>query len=256
MTTISISSRRGDFSGALLSPENASSALVLIHDFHGADTATQNAAAKLAAAGHAVLLPDLFAHGSPPADADDAARFDWASTVADTDVVADVCSALDALAQSAPGAKLGVVGWGWGGAFALMAAAQDARVRVACDIGGEISYPVLTAKRPGSPLNFVAGIEGAFFGAFAGADAQLPVAEIERLRARLLEHDKDGEIKIYGEAPPRFWRDEHSPQSVALWRRMEAWLDAKLHDRPLDSPMAQQVKPGEGYPNEASRLHA
>ncbi len=143
--------------------------------------------------------------------------------------------------------QLGIVGWGWGGAYALMAAAHDARIRVAVDIGGDVTYPVLTAQKPGSPLNFVGDIEGALFAAFPENDPQIPRNEIERLRFRIIDHDKRGEVKVYPNTPPHFWRDESLPQTQLLWRRVEAFLGEHI---------AEQEAWGEGYPNEESRLHA
>jgi len=234
-------------------------ALLVLHDWHGLDDTTAQASARLSQAGFVTYAPDLLARTAPPEGADDAALADWALSLSDAQVVDDVLAALDELASRADvdAARLGIVGWGWSGSYAMMAAAHDGRVRAACDIGGEITYPVLTARRPGSPLNFVANLNGALFAAFAGSDPVFPANEIDRLRARLIEHDKIGEVKNYEGAPPRFWRQPHLPQTAALWLRMTSFLN--LHLAPpgsLEEPTSDELQPETGQANEASRLHA
>jgi len=235
-------------------------ALVLLHDVHGLDEATQQAAAHLADLGYAVVAPDLFAYNPPVAvegkELDEAALLDYASTLSDSRAVEEALAAIEMLAQNNDSStRIGVVGFGWGGAIALMAASHDSRVRVAANIGGTISYPVLSPQRPGSPLNFVANLEGALFAAFAGHDACTPHNEIERLRARLVEHDKKGEVKTY-DATARFWRDEQNPATRALWLRLENFLNDYLREDPEAAFTAPQELPEDGYPNDASRLHA
>jgi dienelactone hydrolase len=244
--------------------------LVVLHDWYGLDETTRESVERLGRLGYAVHAPDLFAPGGPPADAtSDSALADWALTQYDTAIVSRVLAAIDELAarEDVNPAQIGLIGFGWGGTYALIAAAHDGRVKAAASIGGAISYPVLTQRRPGSPLNFVASLEGALFAGFAGDDELSPEIEVERLRARLIEHDKIGEVKIYGGARPRFWRDASLPQTAALWRRLEHFLTAQLQPQTLAEarfadivaheegyPNANAVETG--YPNEASRLHA
>jgi len=233
-------------------------ALLVLHDWHGIDEFTNLACARLSQAGFVTYAPDLFRRSTPPENADDAALADWAQSLSDSQNVAIILAALDELAvrPDVDATRLGIVGWGWSGAYALMAAAHDSRVRAACDIGGEISYPVTSARRPGSPLNFVANLNGALFAAFAGGDSSFPANEIDRLRTRLIEHDKIGEVKNY-DAPPRFWRDEKLAQTAALWLRMTHFL--ALHLAPPESiepPTSDELKPEAGQANEESRLHA
>lgn len=224
-------------------------ALVVLHDIDGPDEVTRRAMERLANWGYVALSLNLFAASGGPKDNSLTALQDFAFSLSNPRVINDVLAAVQWLAEqeSVDSAQLGVLGLGWGGAQALMAAAHDARLRVAIDIGGVITYPVLTANQSGSPLNFVGNIEGALFAAFPGADPAFARNEIERLEARLQEHDRRGEIKVYAEAPPRFWRDENLPQTVSLWRRIQSFLEDNI---------AQDEAWSEGYPNEESRIHA
>jgi carboxymethylenebutenolidase len=240
------------------------SAIVMLHDIDGIDDVTQQAASRLAASGYTVVVPDLFASSGGPQDVEDeTAMRDYVSTLSDTRVVQEALSAVNFVSgsQNAATARIGVIGWGMGGAYAMMTAAYNSNILVAVNVGGEISYPVLTAQKPGSPLNFVANLGGALLAAYPGNDPMFPEIEVERLGARLVEHDKRGEVKVYPDAPPRFWRDASLPQTQALWRRIEHFLDEYLREdevEPGDSAthLSPQGIPDSGYPNEESRLHA
>ncbi|HEX8833559.1 MAG TPA: dienelactone hydrolase family protein [Abditibacteriaceae bacterium] len=262
--TLSIPATKNQISAVLFSSSEEGEAsrrpaLVVLHDFYGPDAQTQEAAARLASQGYVVLMPDLFA-GKAPQDATGESAFaDFTQSLTDTQILAQIIASVDALVERGDvnPSRIGIVGWGWSGCYALMAAAHDDRLRVAADIGGEISYPVLTLRRPGSPLNFVANLQGALFAAFPGNDPLFPRNEIERLMGRLVEHDKIGEVKVYDGAPARFWRDAASPHTVALWRRLESFLKTNfvpLEDRP--EKYASELQPDTGYPNEESRIHA
>jgi carboxymethylenebutenolidase len=264
--SISVPTRYGTINAGLWAPSAGDSpagtrspGLILLHDFYGMDEHTRAAAARLSAMGFKVLAPDLFTNGGPTDTSSDAALADWTVTVSDSKIVAQIRGALDALAAqpSVDTSKLGIVGWGWGGTYSLLAAAHDRRPTAVADIGGDISYAVLTANRPGSPLNFVANLEAALFAAFPGDDPAFPVNEAERLRARLTEHDKRGEVKVYPDAPARFWRQESLPQTVNLWRRLEGFLRFNIlpREEQPELPMPQ-AHPEDGYPNEESRIHA
>ncbi len=246
--------------------ESASRAvLIVLHDIEGLDETTSEACARLAWMGYAVLAPDLFAPGGGPKTTE-SAPVDIAATLSDSRVVSAAVAALDGFLAQSPGmsthggADAGIIGLGWGGAYALMAASHDARFRVACDIGGVISYAVATPLKTGSPLNFVANIQGALFAAFAGNDPDFPDVEIGRLRGRLAEHDKRGEVRVYPDAPPRFWRDADLRQTQALWRRLEKFLDEHIGDGAQDEFVSSTEylddRPDAGYANEESRLHA
>lgn len=198
--------------------------LLLIHDQWGPDDFTRAAAARLAESGYVVALPDLMMRFGAPADDSPVARDDFLFNLSDTQITGDALATLRFLArhENVDPKYLGVIGWGWGGAFALMTAGHDSRLRAVADIGGNITFPMLSANHSGSPLNFVADIEGAVFAAYPAEGAQ-PSGEIERLREKLNEHDKLSEVKVFSGTKGRFWRED-TPQAALLWRRIEQFF--------------------------------
>jgi carboxymethylenebutenolidase len=224
-----------------------SPALLFLHDGNGGDAWATDAASRLAALGFAVLLPDLLAQ-LPPVET--GARAGQVMDLADAQILADVTRVGDWLArQDNVTDQLGIAGWGWGGTYALLAGAHDERWRVIVDVDGVLTYPTFSAGRPASPLNFVAEIEGTIFAAYASCHNEVSHNDIDRLRGKLREHDKIGEVKLI-DAEAGFWRDAGAPATALLWRRLSAFLQEHF---------GEEETPGwavAGAANEESRLHA
>jgi len=217
--------QEGEASATSDNSDTPRGALIVLHDHYGPDAWTNETAQRLANLGYTAIVPDLFAPGTTPEDLSDAALRDFTLGLYDSRVVGNVLATVEWLCSQAEvdSTRIGVIGWGWGGAYALMAAAHDRRLAVVADIGGDITYPTHSAQKSGSPLNFVGSIEGTFFGAFAGSDPQFPAVEVERLTRQLADHERRGDVKIY-DAPARFWRDDRLPQTARLWQSLEATL--------------------------------
>jgi carboxymethylenebutenolidase len=200
--------------------------VLFLHDQWGLDEQARDAAERLAQLGYTVAVPDLFARAGAPADDSPVARQDFLFALSDSRITSDVLAVMSALArhEAVERRALGVIGWGWGGVYALTAGANDTRLRAVASIGGDVTYPVASANRTGSPLNFIADINGAIFAAFAENGAQ-PANEIRRLRERLAEQEKQGEVKVYTGTSEGFWRED-SPQTELLWRRIQLFLAA------------------------------
>lgn len=226
-------------------------ALLLLHDQWGLDDFTRAAAARLAEAGYVVALPDVFARSGAPVEDSDVGRQDFLFNLSDAQVTGDALAALQFLANH-PGVdkkRLGVLGWGWGGSFALLCGGHDSRLSAVANIGGVITYPVLSTNHSGSPLNFIADIEGVIFCAYPQQEGP-PSGEVARLRERLVEHDKLGEVKVFTGTTGRFWRQD-TPEAALLWRRIEQFFADSFE---LDADTLLFADSGQA--NEESRLHA
>ncbi len=210
--------------------QSGAPAIVILHDHFGFDDFTHDSARRLHAAGYATLLPDLFAGADTPADlSSEVALLNFTDSLYDTNLTAQANAALSWLAaqEGVDANRLAILGWGWGGAYALMAAAQEPRIRAAVNVAGALTYPTFTAQHPGSPLNHIADIEGALLSAFPGDDPLFAEIEVERLENQMRDHEKRGEVRIYDAAPPRFWREDSSATRL-LWHRIETFLSDHL----------------------------
>jgi dienelactone hydrolase len=146
-------------------------AVLLLHPVRGDRRAMLGRARFLQAAGVAVLLADLQAHGES-----DGARIAFGAREAE-----DVAAMLDALARLAPGETLGAIGWSLGGAalvlsgetrrlagvvleavYPTLGEALDNRLRLHLGPLGPLAAPLLTLQlgpRLGIPPGALAPIE-------------------------------------------------------------------------------------------------
>ncbi|MGH7931662.1 MAG: dienelactone hydrolase family protein [Candidatus Binataceae bacterium] len=124
-------------------------------------------------------------------------------------------------------AKLGVVGFCWGGRQVWLYAAHNPRLKAAVAWYGPLGRPK-TPMTPHDPLDLAPQIDVPVLGLYGGADAGIPLAEIEKMRAKLKAADKPSEIIIYPDTPHGFnadYRSSYRPkQAKDAWKRMLAWF--------------------------------
>ena len=81
---------------------------------------------------------------------------------------------------------------------------------------------------PESPLDLAAQINVPVLGLYGGADAAIPIAQIDQMREELKAAGKPSEIVVYPDTPHGFnadYRPSYRPQPARDgWQRMEAWF--------------------------------
>src|ERR1700759_1824994 len=81
---------------------------------------------------------------------------------------------------------------------------------------------------PKSPTQLAPEMKAPVLGLYGGADAGIPVAQVEQLKAALAENKKTAEFKIYPEAPHGFhadYRGSYRKEAAEdAWNQMQAWL--------------------------------
>lgn len=191
-------------------PTEARRALVVIQEIFGVNHHIRNVCARFAAEGYEVIAPALFDRtergvemGYTPADV--ARGRELRAKVPDAGTMADVEAAAAALA--APGRKLGIVGYCWGGTVAWWGATRSRSFAAASGwYGGGIAASRDAATTCPVQLHF------------GEKDHSIPMSDVEAIRAA----QPKVELYVYEGAQHGFGCDERgsfSPADAALAQR-------------------------------------
>ncbi len=230
-------------------------AVLLIHDHMGLTDGIKDAAFRLARQDYVVLAVDLY-RGHVPKTKEEAEQLE--RELSKERVLGDLKAAIDYLCQredvrseqtGAQNSRLGAIGLGIGGSYALEAALRDSRLRALA-----LCYCRLPTK-----AKELATLKATVFGIFAGKDKSVPSEMIAQFTAAMDEADKNlfalhsgplgskslemkelgnhlYAIRVYGECPhgfldPADWPHYGKPREEDV---QDAWeLIARFLDRIL-----------------------
>lgn len=200
-------------------------AVILIHDWYGLNDDIRAAAERLAGDGYIVLAVDLFQGRT----ADSAA----AARALEIEVVEDPQRAEDNLRQaisfirvSSGAPSIGIVGYGFGGGWALTTSIESpAGLDAAVSIYGQVvtdEDELADARLP-------------FLGIYLESDRAVPAQTVRDFQAVMSALDKDAEIEFIDGVRRGFVfasSTEYNPDVADVaWRRMLEFLGARLGDR-------------------------
>ena len=184
--------------------------MLVIDETFGMPDFVRDATTRLAQKGFVALAPDLLSRfGGTPPSADDARK---ALAALDPDMITrdlDAAAAYLRGLKPVDGAKLGVIGFGWGGGEGLRYAAHNPSVRV---------FVVCYGSPPKGFADF-APIKGIGLGVYADRDGRVNQGLYVMVR-ELQKADVDYRFKIYPNAAHGFLRTLQPPQAA-----LEAWED-------------------------------
>ena len=198
-TTLLIPTDAGDLPGLLWLPEDSSGpvpGLVVLQEIFGLSEYMQRRCADLAAAGYAVLAPQLFARLDPPVvgleDWDDfdewlAEGMELTQALPWDRAEADAVAALAALREhpQVDAQQVGLMGFCYGGGLAFAAAAATAVA--ASTAGSEAEAPAVLVSYYGSALpallDRAEAVTMPSLHHFGTADAFIPIEKVEEIRA-------------------------------------------------------------------------
>jgi carboxymethylenebutenolidase len=215
--------------GFLAMPQDAVEPLpgiIVIHEWWGLNDNIKSMTRRLAGEGYVALAVDLY--GGSTADTPEKARKLMAAVLSDSDAArANLKQAYNYLAKYAFAPRIGSIGWGFGGGWALQTALMlpddlDAMVMYCGEI--EMSEPELATLN--MPL----------LGFFAGLDESIPARDVVGFRGTLLKLGKPVEMIIY----PNAKRDFADPSSAEYddkaateaWVKTLAFLAENLKPKP------------------------
>jgi carboxymethylenebutenolidase len=199
-------------------PAQASRALVVVQEIFGVNQHMRRVSDRFAAQGYAVICPALFDRVQRGVElgytAEDVAKGrDLRAAVGNDKTMLDI----EAAASLPDGAKLGIVGFCWGGTVAWWGATRSKRfLASSCWYGGGIAATATESLNCPVQMHF------------GDQDASIPMEDVAKIR----EAQRDVEIFVYPGAKHGFGcdeRDSYSPSDAKLAQtRTLAFLERHL----------------------------
>ena len=210
-----------ELQGFFVGADAPKGAMLVIHENRGLNDHIRSVASRLAADGYSALAIDLLSEegGSDAlAQGDVQAALSRASTER---LVGDMKAGLDELERRAPGAKLGAIGFCFGGGMVwALLDAGDPRLAAAIPFYG---------PAPAAP-DF-SGNTAAVLGVYAEQDARVNASR-ETAEAALTAAGLEHEIKVYPGVDHAFFNDTgaryNAEQAAAAYADVLAWLGRYL----------------------------
>lgn len=204
--------------------------ILVAHEIFGVHEHIKDICRRLAKAGYFAVAPALYAREGDVAGLSDLKQvMKVASKVPDRQVASDLDATVDWAASTGKAdiAKLGIVGFCWGGRQVWLYAAHNPHLKAGVAWYGPLSW-TRNKLTPDDPIDIAKQINAPVLGLYGGADEHIPVSQVVELRAALKTAGKPSEIVIYPDTPHGFnadYRPSYRPrQAKDAWKRMLAWF--------------------------------
>jgi carboxymethylenebutenolidase len=219
---ISFPGPAGDLQGFLARSATPSGAMLVIHENRGLTDHIRSVASRLAADAYTSLAIDLLSEEGGSAALGDPGNVSAALAAATTErLVGDMAAGLSELERRVPGAKLGIIGFCFGGGMVwTLLDAGEPRLAAAIPFYG---------PAPSAP-DF-SGEKAAVLGVYAELDDRVNASR-DRAEAALQAAALTHEIKIYPGVDHAFFNDTagryDATQAAAAYADVLAWLGRHL----------------------------
>jgi carboxymethylenebutenolidase len=146
----------------------------------------------------------------------------------DAELLSDLDSTVAwAKSQGGDTGRLGIVGFCRGGRTVWEYAAHSGALKAGVAFYGSLVDPANPAW-PKSPIQLAPEMKAPVLGLYGEADAGIPVAQVEQMKAALAAAGKTAEFKIYPGAPHGFHADYRASYrkeaAEDAWSQMQAWF--------------------------------
>jgi carboxymethylenebutenolidase len=146
----------------------------------------------------------------------------------DAELLSDLDSTVAwAKSQGGDTGRLGIIGFCRGGRTVWEYAAHASALKAGVAFYGSLVDPANPAW-PKSPSQLAPDMKAPVLGLYGEADAGIPVAQVEAMKAALAEARKPAEFKIYPGAPHGFhadYRPSYRKEAADdAWNQMQAWF--------------------------------
>jgi carboxymethylenebutenolidase len=221
----------GDMPGYFARPNGVSNPPVVLvaMEVFGLHEYIKDVTRRLAKLGAFAVAPDYyFRKGDLTTITDIPQLMPLVNSKPDAELLSDLDSTVAwAKSQGGDTGRLGIVGFCRGGRSVWEYAAHSGALKAGVAFYGSLVDPANPAW-PKSPLQLVPEMKAPVLGLYGEADAGIPVAQIEQMKAALAAAGKTAEFKIYPGAPHGFHADYRSSYRKEAaedgWSQMQAWF--------------------------------
>ncbi len=187
-------------------------AIMLAHDVYGLDEHIDEVVIRLAREGYAVMAPDFYTTkgGSRFGNAL-ASRRTMLTATPDPLAVSDINKGYNYLKGESfiDTSRVAVMGFGFGGTVALLAASQNTDFAAAVNFYGDVVYPksAITRGKPYSPVEMIPLIKCPILSIYGGPDEDISREDLALYERRLREKSRGFDLKVYPNAKNGFFND-------------------------------------------------
>ena len=221
----------GDMPGYFARPNGVSNPPVVLvaMEVFGLHEYIKDVTRRLAKLGAFAVAPDYyFRKGDLTAITDIPQLMPLVNSKPDAELLSDLDSTVAwAKAQGGDTGRLGIVGFCRGGRTVWEYAAHSGALKAGVAFYGSLVDPANPAW-PKSPIQLAPEMKAPVLGLYGEADAGIPVAQVEQMKAALAAAGKTAEFKIYPGAPHGFHADYRASYrkeaAEDAWSQMQAWF--------------------------------
>lgn len=215
--------------------------VIVVQEIFGVNDHIRDIACRLARAGYIGLAVNFFTREGKPPEGFGPPLMEFVGRIADEQVLQDIRSASAYLrSRSDCTGKIGLVGFCWGGYFAMLAAAMPAGADGKMPLDASVAYygrirlapNADRQKKPHAPIEVVEKVRTPLLGHFGALDRGIPVEDVQAYQDELKKRGAVAEIHIYEGANHAFNNDTremyHAEAAKLAWQRTLDWYARHL----------------------------
>jgi carboxymethylenebutenolidase len=208
--------------------------VLVVSEIFGVHEYIQDVCRRLAHLGYLAIAPELFARQGDPSKYTEAGKLmaEVVSKVPDAQVMGDLdASAKWAASNGGDPAKLGIIGFCWGGRQVWLYAAHNPKLKIGAVFYGPLRGKVDPELRPLFPVDITAKLHAPIRGAYGGKDTGITQDDVAAMREALAKGSpaaRASVIDVYPDVGHAFHADYrpsyHKQEAEQAWQRMREWF--------------------------------
>lgn len=204
--------------------------VLVVQEIFGVHEHIKDVCRRFAKLGYMAIAPELYARQGDVSKLQsiDAIR-PIVATVPDVQVMSDLDACVEFAKDSGKGdvTKLHITGFCWGGRIVWLYSAHSKQLKSGVAWYGRLEGDK-TELQPEHPLDVAGKLNAPVLGLYAGKDAGIPLASVEKMRTALAASKVPAQIVVYPEAQHGFHADYRpsykEDDAKDGWQRLLAWF--------------------------------